>query len=133
MKRSALVKIFLVSIVIITAGCQPQASEATTTPAVKALVAYLNALVDKDEAALTALSCADWEANALLELDAFQSVETHLEGLSCQQNVAADGSVTVNCQGKIVTSYGGELQEYDLSQRTYNMVQQGGDWLVCGY
>jgi hypothetical protein len=133
MKRSLFVLLFFVSIAIITAACQSQGSEATTAPATKALVAYLNALTSKDEAALTALSCTDWEANALLELDAFQSVETRLEELSCQQNMAADGSVTVNCQGKIVTSYGSEVQEFDLGQRTYSMVQQGGDWLVCGY
>ena len=133
MKRSHFVFLFLVSVAIIIAGCQPKVSGATTTPAIKVLVAYLNALTDKDEATLTVLSCADWEANALLELDAFQSVETSLEGLSCQQNVADDGSVTVTCQGKIVASYGGEVQEFDLSERTYSMVEQGGDWLVCGY
>jgi len=132
MKRSLFVILFLVSVAIITAGCQPQVS-GTTTPAIKALMAYLNALTNKDEATLTVLSCADWEANALLELDAFQSVETSLEGLSCQQNVADDGSVTVTCEGKIVASYGGEVQEFDLSERTYSMVEQGGDWLVCGY
>ena len=133
MKRSHFVFLFLVSVVIIIPGCQPKGLGATTTPAIKVLVAYLNALTDKDEATLTVLSCADWEANALLELDAFQSVETSLEGLSCQQNVADDGSVTVTCEGKIVASYGGEVQEFDLSERTYSMVEQGGDWLVCGY
>jgi hypothetical protein len=133
MKRSHFVILLLISIAIIIAGCQPKGLGATTTPAIKVLVAYLNALTDKDEATLTVLSCADWEANALLELDAFQSVETSLEGLSCQQNVADDGSVTVTCEGKIVASYGGEVQEFDLSERTYSMVEQGGDWLVCGY
>ncbi|MEX1248964.1 MAG: hypothetical protein WEA61_10835 [Anaerolineales bacterium] len=130
MKRSLFFIVILVS--AIAAGCQVQES-VTTSPAIEALEDHLNALVEKDEATLTMLSCADWEANALLELDSFQAVETRLEGLSCRENVADDGSVTVACEGVIVTSYGGEMQEFDLSERTYKMVEQGGDWLVCGY
>lgn len=96
-------------------------------------MSYLNALVDKDETILTLLSCADWESKALMELDAFQAVETNLEGLSCQQANVDTDSVYVTCEGKIITSYGGEVQEYDLDQRKYSMVKQDGDWLVCGY
>ncbi|MCL5429039.1 MAG: hypothetical protein M1347_04445 [Chloroflexi bacterium] len=133
MKRSYFVFLTLVSVAVLIVGCQPRGSGAATSPAIEALVAYLSALTDKDEAALTVLSCTDWEANALLELDAFQSVETRLEGLNCQQNVTDGSSVTVTCQGKIVTSYGGEVQEFDLGKRTYSMVEQDGNWLVCGY
>ena len=125
--------IFLITLAIIITGCQTQIAESTSTPAVDAVVTYLNALVEKDDAALTVLSCADWEANALMELDAFQSVETSLEGLRCQQNEGGDDSARVTCQGKIVTSYSGEVQEYDLSWRTYNVMKLGRDWLVCGY
>ena len=133
MKSGLFFLLFLVSTAIISSGCRLQGSDESSAPAVKALVAYLSALSDKDEARLSVLSCADWEAKALLELDSFQSVETSLEGLNCQQNVADDGSVTATCQGNIVASYFGEEQEFDLSQRTYSMVEQGGNWLVCGY
>ena len=133
MKRKLFILLILLSAALLITGCQSEGSQAAGNPAAKALVTYLNALSTKDEAALTTLSCADWEANALLELDSLQSVQTQLEGLSCQQNASSDGSVTVTCQGKIVSSYGGEVQEFDLSQRTYKMVEQGGDWLVCGY
>ncbi|MEX2161184.1 MAG: hypothetical protein WD751_04640 [Anaerolineales bacterium] len=132
MIRGWFVVVILISVAFLFAACQSGNPE-ETTPAAKALVAYLNALVAKDEAGLTLLSCADWEANALLELDSFQSVETHLEGLSCQQTASTEGSATVICQGAIVTSYGDEVQEFDLSERTYRLVQQGSDWLVCGY
>lgn len=124
--------VFLMLVSIIATGCQSTGAE-QTSPAVDALVAYLNALNIKDEATLSSLSCAEWEAMALLELDAFQSVETRLEGLSCQQDGADDGAVTVICQGEIIASYFGEDQEFDLSERTYTMVEQNGDWLVCGY
>jgi len=112
------------------AACQ---SGDAGSQAVSTLETYLQALVDKDEATLSSLACADWEFNALLELDAFQSVDTSLEGLDCQQTAASEGSVTVVCQGQIIASYFGEEQDFDLSERSYTLVEQNGDWLVCGY
>jgi hypothetical protein len=32
-----------------------------------------------------------------------------------------------------MASYQDEVQEFDLNGRTYQMVEQRGDWLVCGY
>jgi hypothetical protein len=130
MERLTTLVLLLVALLI--GGCQVQI-EGDTTQAVKALETYLSALVNKDEATLTTLSCADWEASALLELDTFQSVVTTLEDLSCKQTAAEGDSATVVCQGKIVASYGQEDQGFDLGERTYTVVEQGGDWLVCGY
>jgi hypothetical protein len=104
-----------------------------TDPAAKAVEEYLTALVNKDANALSALSCADWESNALLELDSLQAVATRLENLSCT-STGTDGTTTqVNCQGKILATYNNEDQQFDLSVRTYQVVQQGGEYLVCGY
>ncbi|MEW6094416.1 MAG: hypothetical protein AB1531_10680 [Chloroflexota bacterium] len=94
---------------------------------------YLNALVNKDSDRLSALSCAEWEPQALLELDSLQAVETRLEGLACTSTTEEDGSVSVNCVGKILATYDGEDQELDLSVRTYVVAEQGGEYLVCGY
>ena len=44
----------------------------------KAVEAYLNALNEKNSTRLSTLSCADWEATALMELDSFQAVSTTL-------------------------------------------------------
>jgi hypothetical protein len=100
--------------------------------AVDAVEGYINALAGKDEARLISLSCAAWESDAMLELDSFQLVEVTVEGLSCQSS-GTDGDITlVDCQGTFQMSYGGEPQELDLSTRTYEVIQQGGDWLVCG-
>jgi hypothetical protein len=104
-----------------------------TDPAAKAVEEYLTALVNKDANALSALSCADWESNALLELDSLQAVATRLENLACT-STGTDGTTTqVNCQGKILATYNNEDQQFDLSVRTYQVVQQGGEYLVCGY
>lgn len=128
MHRSLLL---LFTLALLCTACQITAS--AKNPASQALQAYLEALTRKDETTLTLLSCADWELNALLELDAFQSVETSLEGLSCQPIESDESSASVVCQGKIVASYFAEDQEFDLSERTYQLVEQNGDWLVCGY
>jgi hypothetical protein len=102
-------------------------------PASKAVEDYLSALANKNADALSALSCANWESQALLELDAFQAVSTRLENMTCS-TTSSDGTTSqVNCQGKILATYNGEDQQFDLSVRTYQVVQQGGEYLVCGY
>ena len=109
------------------------------TDAVKALEAYLNAFVSKDEAGMIALTCGEWELDALLEYDAFGLNETTLEGLSCSQAPAGsqsreeDGIAFVNCEGVIKASYGNEVQDFELSDRTYRLEFENGNWLVCGY
>ena len=130
-----LVPLLLVSMLVVV-GCSAETPEAATTnqtPAAQTLQTYLQALVEKDEDALVRMTCADWEANALLEFDAFGGVETSLDGLSCEQVENGDGTATVVCQGKILASYQDEVREFDLSGRTYQMVEENGDWLVCGY
>ena len=105
---------------------------ASSTGAVEAVEGYVNALANKDEAALASLSCADWESDAIIELDSFQLVTITLEGFACQQTGTDDEFTLVDCQGKMLLSYNNEAQELDLSTRTYQVVDQGGDWLVCG-
>ena len=125
-------KIFLILILVILsnllAGC---ASRRDDAPA-KAVEDYLNALVAKDSDRLTTLSCSDWEEDALLELDSFQAVTTRLDGLACTQTGTDGDTALVLCKGKIIATYNNEDQELDLSTRTYQVTQQGGDWLVCG-
>lgn len=93
---------------------------------------YLNALVTKDADRLSTLSCAEWEEDALLELDSFQAVDTRLEGLACEQTGMDGETALVLCNGNIVATYNEEDQELDLSVRTYQVVEEGGEWLVCG-
>ena len=94
---------------------------------------YITALASKDEAALVSNSCAEWEDDALLELDSLALVEVSLaDGIACEE-VGSDGDKTlVNCTGKLQMSYGGEPQELDFSKLTYEVVNENGNWLVCG-
>ena len=107
------------------------ASKETNAPA-QAVEDYFTALVEKDANRLTTLSCGEWEEDALLALDSFQAVDTRLEGLACEQTGTDGDTALVLCKGSIVATYDGEDQQMDLSVRTYQVVQEGGEWLVCG-
>lgn len=124
-------KIFLFVLIVpllLLAGC---ASSDADAPA-NAVEDYLSALVAKHADRLTTLSCGDWEDDALLELDSFQAVTARLEGLACEQTGTEGDIALVLCNGSIVATYNDEDQELDLSVRTYQVVQEGGEWLVCG-
>ena len=128
MRKFFLLLILVLLAILALAACATQKEDA---PA-KAVEDYLNALVAKDSDRLTTLSCSDWEDDALLELDSFQAVTTKLDGLACQQTGTDGDTALVLCKGKIIATYNNEDQDLDLSVRTYQVVQQDGDWLVCG-
>ena len=114
------------------AACGAQAGGGSS-PAAQAVQSYLQALVAKDATKVTNQVCKAWEADATLEMDSFQAVTATLEGVSCQET-GKDGAATlVNCKGAIVATYNNEKQNLDLSPRTYKVVQEGGEWRVCGY
>jgi hypothetical protein len=111
--------------------CSSVSSNGSTPEGV--VEAYLNALVAKDSTALSTLSCADWEPKAIMELDSFQAVQVRLDGLSCEK-VGTDGDFTlVNCSGNIIATYNGEDQNINLAMRNYQVIEQNGENLVCGY
>ena len=101
--------------------------------AVKAIQAYLQALVNKDTERVASLSCADWEADARTELESFTAVSVALQDLDCKET-GVDGEIAlVSCTGKITANYGNEVLEINLADRTYQAVYEDGDWRMCGY
>jgi len=133
-KLEAFLRIFFLTILIfITAATSLTACASNDNNAsAQAVEEYLNALVAKDADRLATLSCGAWEEDALLELDSFQAVEARLDGVACEQTGTDGATALVLCNGKIIASYDNEDQELDLSVRTYQVVQEGGEWLVCG-
>lgn len=125
MKRFLLIAI---SVFVLLTACAPAESAGPET----AVEAYWNAINEKDSTSLSTLSCANWELDAMMALDAFQAVTTTLEDLECAQTGTEGENAIVTCQGKLVASYDGELQEFDLSLRTYLVENSTGEWLVCG-
>jgi len=122
--------IVLVSLLLtlVLSACGGKAAD----PAARAVENYLNALVNKDSTKLSALSCAEWESNALMELDSLQAVTASLDGVTCTTSSASGTTSDVKCQGKILYTYNNENQTLDLSALTYQVTQQGGEYLVCG-
>jgi hypothetical protein len=127
MRKTVLILFILLANILLTA-C---GTSNTDAPA-KAVETYLNTLVAKDADRLPTLVCGNWEDDALLELDSFQAVDARLDNAVCQQTVTEGDTSLVSCTGSIVLTYDGEDQNLDLSTRTYQVVQEGGDWLVCG-
>lgn len=128
MRKISLTLLFAVISSLLLAACSPSDTDA---PA-KAVESYLTTLVAKDADRLPTLVCGDWEEDALIELDSFQAVTARLEGVACEQTGTDGSTALVLCNGSIIASYNNEDQELDLSVRTYEVVQDGGDWLVCG-
>ena len=125
--RKPILILSIILAAIILAAC----ASSTDAPA-QAVQNYLNALVDKEADKLPTLVCGDWEEDALIELDSFQAVTARLEDIACSQTGADGDTALVLCTGNIVATYNNEDQKLDLSTRTYQVVEQGGDWLVCG-
>lgn len=126
--RTFLLLLVGVFTILALAACKSNAESAP----VRTVEDYLTALVEKDANRLTTLSCGDWEDDALLAMDSFQAVATRLEGLACEQTGTDGDTALVLCKGNIVATYNNEDQQMDLSVRTYQVVQEDGEWLVCG-
>ena len=126
-KLSSLLFIMLIANLLLSA-CSSSNSEA---PA-KAVEDYWSAIASKDAERLPTLVCGDWEEDAFTVLDSLQAVDARLEDASCNQTGTDGDTALVKCTGKMVLTYNTENQEIDLSVFTYEVVEEGGDWLVCG-
>ena len=94
---------------------------------------YFQALVEKDQEHLVNLSCSEWEETALLTLDSFSNVEATLFDVVCQTIDDDSTTAKVTCEGAISATYDGEAREFPLSGQNYLVIQEGGEWRMCGY
>jgi hypothetical protein len=108
-------------------GCSPKSSP------VSAIEAYLRALEAKDDVGAVNASCLAWEEGAFAEASSFEAVGVVLEGLSCSVERSGEDDASVRCEGKFVADYGGEIQNIDLSLRTFEVAREDGQWKMCGY
>jgi outer membrane lipoprotein SlyB len=109
-------------------GCQ-----ASQSGAASAIQKYLQARAASDVDQMTLLSCPAWEAQARVEAASFKSMNARLEGVTCQVSGSDTGSTLVTCQGKIVTTYQGEARQWSVGDHPFKVVQQDGEWRMCGY
>ena len=125
--RKSVVLAFLILTAIVIASCASNSDE----PA-KAVEDYWNVIVAKDAERLPTLVCGSYEEQALTVLDSLQAVSARLEGVACSQTGTDGDTALVHCTGKLMLTYDTEDQEIDLSLLTYEVIKEGGEWLVCG-
>ena len=122
-RRYLAISLLALTLILLLAACSNSGGD----PA-KTVERYLEAKVQGDEQVIRSLLCSELEANAFQEINAFTSVSgARIEGMHCQR---IDDSDIVQCQGKIVATYGSEDTEFPLS--TYRVVQEDGEWKWCG-
>ena len=114
--------------VILLVGCKNGHNGAA-----QAIEAYIQALSNRDSVQISNQSCADWEQNALLEVDSLTAVGSKIVDLSCKQTGQDGNDTYVSCTGVLSLDYNGEAQQIDLSTRTYIARQDDGEWRMCGY
>ncbi|MBP8997306.1 MAG: hypothetical protein KBG10_03345 [Anaerolineaceae bacterium] len=123
--KTTFIAVFLLTAILL-ASCA-----ASSSPA-EAVSAYWEAMVAKDKAQLSALSCSDYEAEALTTMESFGAFEPVLSNLECSVLETSGDSATVQCGGTIEVSYGAEVLKIDLSERNYAVEKESGDWRMCG-
>jgi len=123
--------LILMVLALLLAACG--SGTGTKNPSAAAVESYLKALVSKDAARVSALSCKTWESQALLEMDGFQAVKAELDNVVCKDSGSDASATLVSCTGNISLTYNTEKQSLDVSRQTYKVVQEGGDARVCGY
>ena len=99
----------------------------------RAVVKYIEALVEADSVRAVNLACTAWEGQARKEADSFKTVDAKLEGLVCTEGEQVDEFTIVTCQGVIQAMYEGELQDLNLDRRAYQVLLEDGEWRMCGY
>jgi hypothetical protein len=100
---------------------------------VAAVLAYLDARAQANVTAVTNLSCKTWKSRAVTEAVSFRSMNAKLVGVICQVNGSAGSFTLVGCGGKMVTTYGTETRDWDLSPFVYQVTAEDGQWKMCGY
>jgi len=100
--------------------------------AVEAVESYIQALADKNADQMIAASCAAWEESAQLELDAFVGVQTRVENMACTVTGTEGAYTLVTCAGEIVATYGAEDRDFPLDTAPFQVLEEGGEWRVCG-
>jgi hypothetical protein len=108
-------------------------SQNPTSQAPSAVENYYKALIDKDYNRMVSNSCAAWESQAKTDFDSFAAVTATLMDIHCETTSQENNDQIVACSGKIVANYGNESLEIDLSKQNYLVVQESGEWRMCGY
>ena len=130
MKKS-LILLLVISCVIILAACSKSADK--SAGAVQPVEAFYDAIVSQKRDRIGTIACSDWEKDALREVDAFMGVKSELKDFSCSVSEESKDEAVVTCKGSIAASYGAEITQFPLENRTHKVIKEQGEWRICGY
>ncbi len=134
MKRTLIYLVFTALSAFTLVACSGSASGGSAVgSAAQTVQDYLQARVQSDLDKMINLSCADWESQARVEATSFKSMKASLDGVACQESGTSGQYTLVSCKGKIVTSYNGESRDWSISDHPFRVVQDHGEWRMCGY
>ena len=125
-KKNVFLSIIL--LVVFLPGCGNNQSLAA-----QSVEEYFQAIVEKNQDMLVSKVCTSYEPNAMMDFNTFAIVKTSLENFSCQTTTTNENGYDVNCQGSLQAKFGDELRTFDLSKRTFRVVEENGNWLICGH
>lgn len=94
---------------------------------------YYQALINKNENQMLSFVCSQWESQARNDYQSFAAVTAELKDLQCSVKEFSENSASVVCRGLIIANYGNEILEIDLSRFNFDLIQEAGDWRLCGY
>jgi hypothetical protein len=120
----------IILIVAFLTGCSGAGS---SDPAAMSVERYLQGLVGRDLNQMISNACTAWEEQARQEYDSFAAVKLELNDLSCKSTGEEQAYTLVACTGSIIANYGNEDLQIDVADQTFQVIQEGGDWRVCGY
>ena len=115
------------AVLIILTACS-----GSVDPAAGVVEQYLKAMAAGDATQTARLACKGFEDQAAKDADSFGGVKAVLRDAVCKKTGADGNSTLVACSGKIEATYGNEQQNFDLAGPIYSVIQQSGNWLVCG-
>ncbi|PJF32610.1 MAG: hypothetical protein CUN52_00755 [Phototrophicales bacterium] len=135
--------VLLVLMISLLAGCgggegsptTSDSTEAVTTEsgAVQVVLRHLTLLVNKDEMGFAQTLCPAYEGDGMREFRSFGAVEASLNDVSCAEDGTNGDVVLVLCTGTIDLVYQGEdTRGLDLSRVPYRVINDDGEWKVCG-
>ena len=120
----------MILIFVFLTGCSGASNR---DPAARVVERYLQGLAGRDLNQMITNSCTAWEAQARQEYDSFAAVSLELKEVSCKSTGQEQAYTLVDCTGSIIANYGNEDLQIDVADQTFQVVQEGGDWRVCGY
>lgn len=130
MKKNIVLILLALLLIAAASGCSKKSEDGE---AVKPVEAFYNAIVTQNRDKVSSITCADWEKDALREVDAFMGVKSELKDFSCSVSESSDNEAVVTCKGSIAASYGTEITDFPLDNRSHKVIKEQGEWHICGY